>query len=193
MRSMKKVLVFCVCLIPFLVLLFRVVQNDLGPDPAQELAKETGEWALRFLVFALAVSPLRQLTGKAEIVRYRRMIGLFAFFYATVHLSVWMTFLLEFRWGAILEELLERPFITVGFAAYLILFALAVTSSKAMVRRMGRNWKRLHRFVYLASILAVVHLLWILRTDVGEAVFYGAIVGVLLCYRFYRRAVAKRV
>lgn len=192
MRSMKKVLVFCVCLIPFLVLVFRVIQNDLGPDPAQELAKETGEWALRFLIFALAVSPLRQLTGKAEVVRYRRMIGLFAFFYATVHLCVWMTFLLEFRWGAILEELLERPFITVGFAAYVILFALAVTSPKAMVRRLGKNWKRLHRFVYLSAILAVVHLLWILRTDVGEAVLYGGIVAVLLSYRFYHRATTKR-
>ena len=113
------------------------------------------------------------------------MLGLFALFYATIHLLVWMSFLLVFRWQAIGEELIERPYITVGFVAYMILLALGVTSPKAMVRRLGKNWKKLHRLVYIAGILAVVHLLWILRTDVWEAVVYGAVLAVLLGFGLF--------
>jgi len=188
MGKLIKPTVFLIALIPFLVLLARVVvfPQSLGPDPAQELAKESGEWTLRFLLITLALTPLRQLVGRVEFVRHRRMLGLFALFYATVHFLVWMTFLLNFRWFAIAEELVERPFITVGFAAYLILVALGVTSPKAMVRKLGRNWKRLHRLVYGAALLGIVHLLWILRTDVGEAVIYGAVLALLLGYRLVR-------
>ena len=188
MGKLIKPTVFLIALIPFLVLLARVVvfPQSLGPDPAQELAKESGEWTLRFLLITLALTPLRQLVGRVEFIRHRRMLGLFALFYATVHFLVWMTFLLNFRWFAIAEELVERPFITVGFAAYLILVALGVTSPKAMVRKLGRNWKRLHRLVYGAALLGIVHLLWILRTDVGEAVIYGAVLALLLGYRLVR-------
>ena len=120
------------------------------------------------------------------------MLGLFALFYATIHLLVWMSFLLVFRWHAIGEELIERPFITVGFIAYMVLLALGVTSPKAMVRRLGKNWKKLHRLVYVAGILAVVHLLWILRTDVWEAVVYGAVLAVLLGFRLIRSFYLRR-
>jgi methionine sulfoxide reductase heme-binding subunit len=185
MGKFLKPLVFLLALIPFAVLLARVVFNELGPDPAQELAKETGEWALRFLLITLTLTPLQRLSGTATFTRQRRMLGLFALFYATVHFLVWVAFLLGFRWFAILEELVERPYITVGFSAYLILLALGITSPKVMVRRLGRNWKRLHRLVYLAGALGIVHLLWILRTDIGEALMYGLILAVLLGYRFY--------
>ncbi len=184
MNKVLKSAVFLAALIPFAMLLWRVLQNALGPDPAQELAIETGEWTLRFLLITLALTPLRQLTGRPEFVRVRRMLGLFALFYASVHFLVWMSFLLGFRWFAIAEELVERPYITIGCAAFLILIALGATSPKAMVRKLGKNWKRLHRLVYVAAILAIIHLLWILRTDVGEAVVYGAIVALLLGYRF---------
>jgi len=187
MRKLIKPLVFLAALVPLAFIVLKVIQNDLGPDPAQELAKLTGEWALRFLVIALALTPLRLLTNQTEFVRNRRMLGLFALFYATVHFVVWMTFLLECQWGRIAEELVERPFITVGFCAYVILFALGVTSPKFMVRKLGRNWKRLHRLVYLAAILAVIHLLWILRTDVGEAALYGGLVAFLLGYRAFHK------
>lgn len=187
MRKLIKPTVFLVALVPLAIILLKVFQDDLGPDPAQELAKLTGEWALRFLILALALTPLRLLFNQVEFVRNRRMLGLFALFYATVHFLVWMVFLLQLRWGAISEELIERPFITVGFTAYLILVVLGVTSPKIMVRKLGRNWKRLHRLVYVASILAVVHLLWILRTDVGEAVLYGGIVAILLGYRIVHK------
>ena len=192
MRKFLKPAVFLLALVPFALLLIRALQNNLGPDPAQELSIETGEWTLRFLLITLALTPLRDFTGRSEFVRQRRMLGLFALFYATVHLLGWMTFILGFRWFAIVEELIERPYITVGFMSYLILFALGITSPKAMVRKLGKNWKRLHRLVYLASVLGVVHLLWILRTDIGEAVLYGSIVFVLLGYRIARKLNTKK-
>lgn len=183
MRKLIKPLVFVLALIPFVILLIRVLQNNLGPDPVQELSLETGEWTLRFLIIALAMTPLRRLTNRIEFTRHRRMIGLYALFYATLHLMVWVAFLLEFRWFAIFEEIVERPYITVGFSAYIILLALGVTSPKFMMRKLGKNWKRLHKLVYLAAILGVLHLLWILRLDIGPAVFYGSLVAALLSYR----------
>ena len=182
-----KPAVFLLALIPFAYLLSKIINNDLGPDPAQTLSIETGEWTLRFLILTLAVTPVRQLFGLVQIGRLRRMIGLFTFFYASFHFMSWMAFILGFRWFAILEELIERPYITVGFLSYVILFLLGFTSTNAMVRRLGKNWKKLHQLVYLASVLAIIHLLWILRTDIGEAIFYGALTAVLLGYRLYRR------
>ena len=187
MVRLVKPSIFFMALIPFIWLLLKVFQNDLGPDPAQALSIETGEWALRFLLLTLAITPFRQIFRVAEIARLRRMIGLFAFFYASIHFLSWMAFILGFRWLAIAEELVERPYITVGFLAYIILFLLGVTSTNSMVRRLGKNWKRLHKFVYAASILAIVHLLWILRTDVTEAVIYGVLLVILLGYRVIRK------
>ena len=187
MTRLVKPVIFFMALIPFIWLLLKVFQNDLGPDPAQALSIETGEWTLRFLLLTLAITPFRQIFRMAEIARLRRMIGLFTFFYASVHFVSWMAFILGFRWLAIAEELVERPYITVGFLAYVILFLLGVTSTNSMVRRLGKNWKRLHKFVYAASILAIVHLLWILRTDVTEAVIYGVLLAILLGYRIFRK------
>lgn len=181
-----KPAVFLWALVPLALMLVQILQNNLGPDPAQELAKVTGEWTIRFLLLVLALTPLRHLTGITQFARHRRMLGLFALFYATIHLLVWMSFLLSFRWLAIGEELTERPYITVGFVAYVILLALGVTSPKVMVRRLGRNWKKLHQLIYIAGVLAVVHLLWILRTDVWEAVVYGSVLAMLLGFRFIR-------
>ena len=187
MVRLVKPSIFFMALIPFIWLLLKVFQNDLGPDPAQALSIETGEWTLRFLLLTLAITPFRQIFRVAEIARLRRMVGLFAFFYASIHFLSWMAFILGFRWLAIAEELVERPYITVGFLAYVILFLLGVTSTNSMVRRLGKNWKRLHKFVYAASILAIVHLLWILRTDVTEAVIYGVLLAILLGYRIFRK------
>lgn len=187
MVRLVKPVIFFMALFPFIWLLLKVFQNDLGPDPAQALSIETGEWTLRFLLLTLAITPFRQIFKMVEIARLRRMIGLFAFFYASIHFLSWMAFILGFRWLAIAEELVERPYITVGFLAYIILFLLGVTSTNSMVRRLGKNWKRLHKFVYAASILAIVHLLWILRTDVTEAVIYGVLLAILLGYRIFRK------
>ena len=186
MEKLIKPSVFVFALVPFAVLLLRIYGNDLGPDPAQELSIETGEWTLRILLITLAITPLRQITNRVSFIRYRRMLGLFALFYASLHFLCWMIFLLGFRFFAIMEELVERPYITVGFSAYLILLVLGITTPKAMVRKLGKNWKRLHRLVYVAAILGTIHLLWILRSNIGEAVLYGTILVVLLGYRLVR-------
>ena len=182
-----KPAIFTTALIPLGWVVWRIGANDLGPDPAQELAISTGEWTLRFLLLTLSLTPLRQITGQVAFVRARRMVGLFTLFYAAIHFTVWMSLLLGFRWYAIGEELLERPYISIGFIALLILIALGITSPKAMVRRMGKNWKRLHRLIYPAAILAIVHLTWILRADLSEAVLYGSILAILLGYRLWRQ------
>ena len=178
-----RILTFLICLIPFVLLLLKVLQNDLGPDPAKELALETGEWSIRFLLLALAMTPLRHLSGRMEFAQRRRMVGLFALFYASVHFLVWVIFLLGLRWGAILEEVVERPYITIGFASFLILIVLGATSPRVMVRKLGKNWRRLHRLVYVAGVLAIIHLVWIVRTDLSEALLYGAILAGLLGWR----------
>lgn len=173
------------------LLIARIFTNDLGPDPAKTLATETGLWALRFLLFSLAMTPLRELTGWTKVIVLRRMIGLFAWFYACLHFFVYLMFLLQWRWYEVFDDIIERPYITVGFSAFLILTALGVTSNKPMMRKLGKNWKRLHRLVYLAAILALIHLTWILRTDVTDAVFYGSILFLLLGYRIFRMARAR--
>ena len=193
MSKWFKPAIFLLALVPLALILVQILQNSLGPDPAQALAEVTGEWTIRFLLLVLSLTPLRQVTGNTQFVRHRRMLGLFALFYATIHLLVWMSFLLAFRWMAIGEELTERPYITIGFVAYVILLALGITSPKAMVRRLGKNWKKLHQLVYVAGILAVVHLLWILRTDVWEAVVYGSVLAMLLSFRVIRYLYLHRV
>ena len=180
-----RVGVFIAALVPFGLLLSQTLVGDLGPDPAKELSLATGEWAMRFLLLALAMTPLRHLTGRLEFAQRRRMIGLFALFYASLHFLVWVAFLLGFRLGAVVEELMERPYITLGFAAFLILLVLGITSPRSMVRRLGRQWRRLHRLVYVSGVLAAAHLVWIVRTDLVEAVVYGGILASLLLWRVY--------
>ena len=129
------------------------------------------------------MTPLRHLSGRMEFAQRRRMVGLFALFYASVHFLVWVIFLLGLRWGAILEEVVERPYITIGFASFLILIVLGATSPRVMVRKLGKNWRRLHRLVYVAGVLAIIPLVWIVRTDLSEALLYGAILAGLLVWR----------
>jgi methionine sulfoxide reductase heme-binding subunit len=181
-----RVTIFLISLLPLWVLGARIFASDLGPDPAKTLATETGEWALRFLLLSLAVTPLRELTGWVRVSVLRRMIGLFAWFYAGLHFFVYLVFLLQWRWFEVFDDIIERPYITVGFSAFIILTALGLTSNRFMMRRLGRNWKRLHRLVYVAAILALIHLTWILRTDLTDAIFYGSILILLLSYRVIR-------
>lgn len=186
MLRVLRWVVFLLSLTPFLTLLTGAIRNTLGPDPADVLVIETGLWALRFLLLSLAITPLRGISGWTWVVPYRRTFGLFALYYACWHLVAYLLFFLQLRWSELFEDILERPYVTVGFTALVILIALGATSTKSMIRRLGRRWKRLHRLVYLANVLALIHLTWILRTDLTEAVFYGSILLPLLAYRVYR-------
>lgn len=158
----------------------------LGPDPALALALLTGEWTIRFLIFTLALTPIRYLFNWPYALRLRRMVGLFTLFYATLHFLVFLLFLLQLRWDQLGTEIARRPYVTIGFTAFLLLIPLGLTSFQAAQRRMGRNWKRLHRLVYVIAILAVLHVIWIVRSSYGDAVLYGSLVALLLGYRLLR-------
>jgi len=192
MLRVLKWVVFLLSLTPFLALLIGAIRNTLGPDPADVLVIETGLWALRFLLLSLAITPLRGISGRTWVVPYRRTFGLFALYYACWHLVAYLLFFLQLRWSELYEDIVERPYVTVGFTALVILIVLGATSTKSMIRRLGKRWKKLHRLVYLANILALIHLTWILRTDLTEAVFYGSILVPLLAYRVYRFLVAHK-
>ncbi|HVH32740.1 sulfite oxidase heme-binding subunit YedZ [Tahibacter sp. UC22_41] len=155
-----KVIVFVLCLLPLGHLAWDVAQQTLGPDPVAALEHRSGDWALRLLLITLAITPLRRLTGVAALIRLRRMLGLFAFFYATVHLAIYLVIDLGGFWRQLFSEIVKRPYITVGFLAWLLLVPLALTSTKGMMRRLGRRWGKLHKLVYAIGLLAVLHYLW---------------------------------
>lgn len=184
-------LIWVLACLPFVWLLCGAITNTLGADPARALALETGRWSLRLLLLCLLVTPLRELSRLNGLGPLRRTLGLFALFYAVLHFLVYVLFLLELRWSEIGSDILERPYITVGFVALLILLALGVTSPKSMLRKLGRYWRPLHRLVYMAAILSVVHLTWILRTDIFDAVFYGTLLLLLLGYRLWKSVKAR--
>lgn len=189
MLRWAKPLVFCLGIMPVGQLFYAAVANQLGPDPAESLMHATGEWAARFLIVTLLVSPLRAWTGMSELLRLRRMLGLFTFFYACLHLFLFLQFYLGWQSAVLWEELRERTYITAGFSAWLLMLPLAVTSSAGMQRRMRRNWQRLHRAIYPVAVLVSLHLLWQARSDIGEALLYALIFAGLLLWRFtrYRR------
>jgi methionine sulfoxide reductase heme-binding subunit len=161
--------------------------GGLGANPVEFITHETGSWALRLLLITLMVTPLRRLTGWSVVMRLRRMLGLFAFFYACVHLSVWIGLDLFFDWTLIGDDILNRPYITVGFTAWLLLIPLAVTSTDAMMRRLRGRWVQLHRLVYLIATLGVLHFWWLTRADYREPMLYAGILAVLLAWRVVTR------
>ena len=170
----------------------RTGSDVLGADPVAEIEHRLGLWALRLLMATLAITPLRQLTGQPVLVRFRRMLGLYAFFYACVHFSAYLVLDLRGYWTQIFEEIAKRPYITVGFAAWLLLLPLAITSTTGWIRRLGRNWARLHKLVYAAGVLAVLHFWWLVKSDIREPALYAAILTVLLGWRLWKRYGAVR-
>lgn len=183
MHKLIKPSVFSLCLLPMLWLLYAAISGGLGPDPAEKIMHVTGEWALRLLVLTLLMSPLRHWTSRREPLQLRRMFGLFTFFYGCIHLANFAHFYIGWTPAILLEELAERPYIAVGFLAWLLMLPLALTSTRGMQRRLGRKWRRLHQLVYPAAILACLHLLWLARSDIGEALLYALIFMALLLWR----------
>ena len=160
----------------------------LGANPAEFITRATGDWALRFLMITLAITPLRRISGWNALLRFRRMLGLFCFFYVLVHVSSYVSFDQVFDVGDIVKDIGKRPFITVGFASLVLLTPLAATSTNAMIRRLGaRRWQTLHRLVYLIGPLAVLHFWWMVKRDVTQPAIYALILAVLLGYRLHIR------
>ncbi|MHB1052187.1 MAG: protein-methionine-sulfoxide reductase heme-binding subunit MsrQ [Thiobacillus sp.] len=172
-----------VCLLPLARLIAFGFSGGLGANPIEFITRSTGTWTLVGLMVTLSVTPLRRLSGWAGLIRYRRMLGLFTFFYVCLHFVTYIWLDQFFDPAAIVKDIIKRPFITVGFSAFVLLIPLAATSTRAMIRRLGRRWQQLHRLVYAIAILGVVHYLWLVKKDLTEPLIYGAVLTLLLLMR----------
>ncbi|HID48095.1 MAG TPA: sulfoxide reductase heme-binding subunit YedZ [Chromatiales bacterium] len=181
-----KIFLFLACLIPAGYLVWAFLADRLGANPFEALTSESGEWTLRFLLLTLLMTPLRAILQQPWPLRLRRMLGLFTFFYAVFHLTTYLWLDQFFDWQEIGTDILKRPFITAGMLAFTLLVPLALTSTRAMMRRLGRRWKPLHRSIYLIGILAVLHYLWLVKADLREPLIYAGLLTILLGYRAWQ-------
>jgi len=186
-RFVWKPLIFALCLSPAILVVTDAfeVTGDLGANPVEAIQDRFGIWGLRFIMITLLVTPLRQITGRPWLARFRRMLGLFAFFYVLMHFLTWLVLDQGLLMSAIAEDIARRPFITIGFTAFLVLIAMAGTSTNGVRRRMGRRWQLLHYGIYLVGILGVWHFWWQVKLDTSEPALYAAILAALLGYRLY--------
>lgn len=187
LRFVAKPVLFSACLVPFALLVKGALDADLGANPLERVTDVTGQWGLRFLLLTLAVTPLRRLTGWNRLLRFRRMLGLFVFFYISLHFLTWVWLDQELNWGNITADIAKRPYVTVGFTAWLLLLSLAVTSTRGMMRRLGRNWQRLHRAVYAIGVLGVLHYIWLVKADLLQPLIYAGVLALLLLVRWRPR------
>jgi sulfoxide reductase heme-binding subunit YedZ len=179
-----KVPIFILCLVPLGVLVWRALTGNLGPNQVETLQHTTGDWTLRFLVITLCITPLRKLLKLPDLIRFRRMLGLFAFFYACLHFLTYLGPDQSFDLAAMWKDVYKRPFITVGFTAFVLLIPLALTSTAGWIRRLGgRRWQMLHRLIYISAICGVIHYYWLVKSAVLRPLTYGAIVAILLLWR----------
>lgn len=178
-----KPVFFLLCLLPTLWIMVGAFSGGLGANPVESITHQTGDWALRLLLVTLALTPLKVLTGSSGWIRFRRMAGLFVYFYAVCHFSIWFVADHAFDVTSMWEDVLKRPYITVGFIAFVLLTPLAFTSNNRSIRWLGKKWRSLHRSVYLIVILAVIHYLWLVKADLIEPLIYAAIAAVLLLMR----------
>lgn len=179
-----KVVIFALCLAPATRLLWKALHAELGANPIEFITHETGDCILIFLVLTLTITPARKLLGVPELIRFRRMLGLFAFFYAFLHFSTWIGLDKFFDFREMLADVAKRRFITVGFIGFVLMIPLALTSTAGSIRRLGgKRWRMLHRLIYVSAIAGVVHYYWLVKSDVRKPVLYGVLVGSLLAYR----------
>jgi|TARA_B100000902_G_scaffold37511_1_gene44822 sulfoxide reductase heme-binding subunit YedZ len=188
-RLYLKPTVFLICLLPLILVLSDLfeISGTLGANPIENIQDRFGIWGLRFIVILLMISPLKKITGIIWLIQFRRMIGLFAFFYVLMHFLVWLLLEQSLLMPAIIEDVTKRPFITIGFIALLILLILASTSTSNIRRSMGRKWDKLHQSVYLASILGIWHFWWQVKKDITEPLIYAVIIFILLTYRLWNK------
>jgi sulfoxide reductase heme-binding subunit YedZ len=179
-----KLILFLLCLIPFANLLWRVYRDDLTANPIEFITHRTGDWTIRFLMITLAVTPLRRLLNQPQLIRFRRMLGLVAFFYGCAHLATWIWLDKSFDVHEMWDDVVKRRFITVGMAGLLLMAPLAVTSTAGWVRRLGfRRWQLLHRLVYFSALAGVIHYYWLVKSDIRLPLLYAGILTVLMLYR----------
>lgn len=185
-RRVGKPVVFVACLVPFSLLVTDLFQGRLGANPIEEITHRTGDWILIFLFITLGITPLRRLTGWGVLIRFRRMLGLFAFFYAVAHFSTYVVFDHFFDLASIIEDIAVRPYVTVGFTSLVLLVPLAVTSTKGWVKRLGgRRWKRLHQLIYVSAVGGVLHYLWLVKADTRRPIVFGLVLVALLATRLW--------
>ncbi len=188
LRRIVKPTVFFVSLLPATLLTWYALTDQLGANPIEEIVRTSGDWTLRFLLITLAITPTRRLSGFHWIARLRRMIGLFAFFYACLHFLSYLVLDQFFAWGEILKDILKRPFITVGLVSFVMLVPLAVTSTNKMMKRLGgKRWQRLHQSVYIIACGGVLHYLWMVKADIRDPIIYGSILILLLSHRAWSK------
>ena len=192
MKKYFKSVIFFLSSIPFIIIIAKIFLDKLGPEPIKEITHHTGEWTLLFLVFTLSMSPLKRFTNLNIWISIRRMLGLFAFFYASLHMFTYVGLDYQFDLSAISKDILTKKFIFVGFAAWFLMIPLALTSSKKMMGVLRKNWKKLHRLIYLISILGVIHFLWLVKKDLTEPLIYLLIIIILLILRInFKRSETK--
>lgn len=182
-----KFLAFMACLIPAALLAYNAYHDQLGVNPIETVTRTTGGWTLTFLLLTLGITPLRRILRLNSLIQYRRMVGLFAFFYAFLHFTTYIALDQFFDFAEITKDVLKRPFITVGFSSFVLLIPLAATSTKGMIRRLGKRWQQLHRLVYLIAIGGVIHFLWLVKADIARPTRYGIVLALLLAYRVYEK------
>jgi sulfoxide reductase heme-binding subunit YedZ len=181
-----KALIFLLALWPLAKLMILGFKDDLGANPIEKILRNTGFWTLTFLTITMAITPLRQLTQRVWLGRFRRMLGLFAFFYGVLHFSTYLVLDQFFDWANILKDISKRPYITVGFSALVLMTPLAVTSTDAMLKRLGgKRWRRLHRLVYLITAAGVIHFWWLVKKDISEPLIFAALLALSLTVRAY--------
>ena len=178
-----KIAVFMGALIPLARLVWGALHNELGANPIEAITHSTGDWTLILILATLTITPLRKLTKQYWLIGVRRMIGLFAFFYACLHFTTYVWLDKFFDWHEMIKDVYKRPFITMGFTAFVLLIPLAVTSTKGWIRRLGKNWQRLHWLIYVAGIAGVIHYIWLVKADLRKPLQYAFVLGVLLLYR----------
>ncbi|MGH7844040.1 MAG: sulfite oxidase heme-binding subunit YedZ [Candidatus Binatia bacterium] len=182
MKSLKS-MVFLLCLLPLVLLGWDGYTDNLGANPIETITRATGKWTLNLLLVTLAITPLRKISGWQSLIKFRRMLGLFAFFYACLHFTTYVWLDQFFEIPSMVKDIVKRPFITVGFASFALLIPLAVTSTSGMIRRLGKRWKQLHRLVYASATGGVLHFLWLVKADIRRPVLYGGILALLLACR----------
>ena len=187
-----KPIVFICCLIPLAMLVWDGFHDALGANPIEKITHRTGDWTLRFLLITLSVTPLRILFGWQVLMRLRRMFGLFAFFYVCLHFATYLVFDHFFDIGEIVKDIVKRPYVTVGFTAFVMLIPLALTSTNKKMKQLGKNWKRLHQLVYVIAVCGILHYLWLVKADLLQPLIHAAILLVLLGVRiWYQRQSGK--